>query len=1030
MKTATKENIHVRSFREFISQRLPEALAAVIPLSDYQAEWTGDGKGRVEFSVGSNGPRLIFDDLPFPYSDGSFAPYGSERVVVLVASSSNLEEAEIKAVGEQLYDEIAPRLSTPPPDVAWDEALLRAWFPLDRWLREFHSRQTSHYLFYYSPISRMSQLRQIYIDAKTVGFHPSQIGRACPYETSNSERLLSLAVGAEVRDGKIIPATDKEGALGFTASLIPLLCHNDSRRQIIALGTMREWLPIDEPEPPLVRSGNEPEDGSTYLGRNFLTAFAHWKGMNYEDALVISESAAKRLSSPEPLRIGDKLSNRHGAKGVIGAILPDDEMPHLPDGRAVDLIFDAMGVYSRLNFGQILEASLGLIAEKTGKPFIAPPFMKTTPQEMHALLKNAGLPESGQFKLRDGKNGAELDEPTTVGVVYWGKSFHRAAEKIHATPWSGKEKYLGQRSGRLEYFALRTAGAKENILDVFSTRALRPGPAAPGGGSTILLSDEEKNVPTQEEIDALLESVANGFLPAAALPPSPAFKRVQRALRTIMIDLSLKDNQVKVSWAKPGKDDIALAEPMEHPWRPGAMLTHLGPSRGYIETYQRVIAANEALAQALRAGAHSAIQGAARASLRQALDELFEKLASACTVEFFVNAHFSGRSVLVPGYDLKLGEVGLPEEIAWSFFGPLIAGKVGKDKVLARSKEALRAIESLMKQSVVNVNRAPTTEPTSIIAFTPRMWNGKSIQLHPLCCALFNADYDGDQAAVWLPLSEPAQKEAKEKLTLVGHLKRDPSVIIGHMTPRQSILMGLAYALESKEGRAEFDTLWPSDCEQPNRPLTSAGLLPRLIKVYEKRGAEKLLNLLERLYEMGLRWATKSGASYSPFVGEGLELPPLPASDAGWYIYGSLLDNAILEQGESNPNLRDPVRAIRCGARGSAAQLRATIGPWGVAKPNDPDGVFRHGFRDGFESAELWRWTARARQAMQGVQDELNEWAISTTRFSADGSVLRRALASQNAAQIFAEAADKNETDPLTDADVRLWMGLPIEPDQ
>jgi hypothetical protein len=1055
------ESIHVRSFREFIERRLPEALAGVIPLTDYKAEWTGESRGSVSFSVGDSGPRITFSDLPFPRPDGSFLPRIGEhpRCVVMTASSNNLEEATIKAVGEQFMEEIAPRLVAPPNDGPWDEAMLRAWFPLDRWLEDMYGGAipTAQWMDVTNPIAQATHFRRVFLlggaysihydstgtewlSGGDVSFHPSQVGRVDPLTTPegpNTGRVLTLARGADVRDGQIVPAPDHaEGTLGPSSSLVPLLCHNDPMRQLFGANMIRQAVLQDDREPPLVRSGLEPEDGSSFLGRNLLTAFLHWKGMTYEDAIVLSESAAKRLgSAPWVAEVGDKLSNRHGAKGVVGAVLADEEMPHLPDGRAVDLIFDAMSVYSRLNFGQILEATLGSVAQARGEAITMAPFRRTTPEELHALLREAGLPESGQFTLRDGQDGAALDEPTTVGYVYWYRLVHEARSKIHAfaPKWQDGAGYSGgQRAGAMEIAALRAVGAHENILEALSTRAR--------GAEDQLEAEWALPMPDLEAHKWFIQRVGGGFIDEHAAPPSPAFRRVQRALRVGGIEMefvpgatgpspSATDAAVRFRWSE--KEGLPLAEPMSHPWRPGATLTHIGTPANRADAYERVTAANARLAEALQSGAAEP----ARAGLQKAVSDLLDEVREDCRVSFGERSQFTGRSVLAPGYDLHLDQIGLPEDIAYPLFAPLIADRLGWASVQERFDRAKRHIAELMRESVVIVNRAPTWEVTNITAFRPVMVPGRSILLHPLCCRMFNADYDGDQAAVWLPITKMAQAEAKEKLTVLAHLKRDPSVVVGHLTPGGGILMGLAYALDFPEGRAEFAALWPDGVDAPSAPLTRDLLVARLLAALEKIGPEALLGLLEGLYRMGITWATRSGASLSPFVGEGLKLPPPPASQyaASWHQYAGIVEAEIWAQGESDPTLRAPLRAIRCGARGSVSHLRAVIGPWAGESPYGP-GPVKHGFRDGLEPEEYWIVTERARRSLQDVdrqQAELGSSVRETTgldRIPADASVLRRAMAARDAAATFAEAVEGGETDPLTDADVRLWVGmLPLE---
>lgn len=1063
MSTTTTENIHVRSFREFVERRLPEALAKVIPLTDYTAEWTGESRGSVSFSVGDGGPHLIFDGLLFPRPDGSFlAGIGEHpRCVVMTASSNNLEEAEIKAVGEQLMDEIAPRLVAPPNNGPWDEAMLREWFPLDRWMEEILSRAgpTAQWMDVTNPVAQATHLRRIVLlggDYTVVdlasphgfslaggdaSFHPSQIGRVDPMETPegpNTGRVFTLARGAEVRDGKIVPAPDHaESTLGVSSSLVPLLCHNDPMRQLMGANMLRQAVLQDDGEPPLVQSGFDPEDGSSFLGRNLLTAFLHWKGMTCEDAIVLSESAAKRLgSAPWVAEVGDKLSNRHGAKGVIGAVLRDDEMPHLPDGRAVDLIFDANSVYSRLNFGQILEATLGLVAQARGEAITMPPFRRTAPEELHALLREAELPESGQFTLRDGREGAELDEPTTVGYVYWYRLVHEARSKIHAfaPKWQQPGGYRGgQRIGRMEIAALRSVGAYENILEALSTRAR-------GAEEAIAWANPDKSR-APEDTDWFLERVGSGFIDEQAEPPSPAFRRVQRALAVAGIEMEFTGSKVRLGWAE--NEGLSLTEPVEHPWRPDARLTHIGPTDKHTDAYlqavaagaplagdlatpvaqayERVVAANARLAGALQSDAPEA----ARTALQKAVSDLLDEVREDCRVSFGERSQFTGRSVLAPGYDLQTDQIGLPEGIAYPLFAPLIGDRVGWAWAQDRHDRAKRHIDKLMRESVVILNRAPTHDVTAITAFSPVMVPGRAILLHPLCCRMFNADYDGDQAAVWLPITKAGQAEAKQKLTVLAHLTRDPTVVVGHLTPAGGILMGLAYALDFPEGREEFAALWPAGCDAPPAPLTRDLLVARLLAALAKIGPEALLGLLDGLYRMGIAWATRSGASFSPFVGEGLDLPPPPASDAGpsWHAYAQIVETAIMAQGESDPTLRAPVRAVRCGARGSAAHVRAVIGPLAVADPYDPHAPIEQGYRDGLAAEDLWSLAARSRRDLQGIW-ESQRGLGERRRLSEGASLLRRAMSAQNPGELLAEAADENETDPLTDPDVRLWIGL------
>ena len=169
--------------------------------------------------------------------------------------------------------------------------------------------------------------------------------------------------------------------------MIPLLEHNDPNRLLMGANMLGQWLVPPDPEPALVQTGFEPNAPNFWCGRNLLTAYVSRGADTYEDALTISQSAARRLNYPHELEPGDKLSNRHGAKGVVARILPDDQMPHLPDGTPVELLYSFLGVPLRMNFGQIREALLGRIAHQQGEPIICPPYSAPDEAEIKARLQ-------------------------------------------------------------------------------------------------------------------------------------------------------------------------------------------------------------------------------------------------------------------------------------------------------------------------------------------------------------------------------------------------------------------------------------------------------------------------------------------------------------------------------------------------------------------------------------------------------------------------------------------------------------------
>lgn len=179
------------------------------------------------------------------------------------------------------------------------------------------------------------------------------------------------------------------------------------------------------------------------------------------------------------LQVGDKMAGRHGNKGVISRVLPEEDMPYLPDGTPLELVLNPLGVPSRMNVGQILETHLGWAAHVLGIHIATPVFDGATEKEIKDMLREADLPESGQIILYDGKTGEAFKRPVTVGKMYILKLHHLVDDKIHARsigpyslvtqqPLGGKAQFGGQRLGEMEVWALQAYGAA-SILQEFLT---------------------------------------------------------------------------------------------------------------------------------------------------------------------------------------------------------------------------------------------------------------------------------------------------------------------------------------------------------------------------------------------------------------------------------------------------------------------------------------------------------------------------------------------------------------------------------
>src|SRR5690606_21918340 len=179
---------------------------------------------------------------------------------------------------------------------------------------------------------------------------------------------------------------------------------------------------------------------------------------------------------------GDKMAGRHGNKGVIAKILPEEDMPFLPDGTPVDIVLNPLGVPSRMNLGQVLECHLGWAARALGLHVASPVFDGATEEDIKQLLREAGLPEDGKTILRDGRTGEPFDNRVTVGYIYMLKLAHLVDDKIHARstgpyslvtqqPLGGKAQFGGQRFGEMEVWALEAYGASYTLQELLTVKS-------------------------------------------------------------------------------------------------------------------------------------------------------------------------------------------------------------------------------------------------------------------------------------------------------------------------------------------------------------------------------------------------------------------------------------------------------------------------------------------------------------------------------------------------------------------------------
>jgi DNA-directed RNA polymerase subunit beta len=188
------------------------------------------------------------------------------------------------------------------------------------------------------------------------------------------------------------------------------------------------------------------------------------------------------IAMKRKLSVGDKMAGRHGNKGVVARILPEEDMPYLPDGTPVEIVLNPLGVPSRMNVGQILETHLGWAAKALGLHFATPVFDGATEVEIKKQLTAAGLSTSGKTKLYDGMTGQEFEQPVTVGYIYMLKLSHLVDDKIHARsigpyslitqqPLGGKAQFGGQRFGEMEVWALEAYGAAYILQELLTAKS-------------------------------------------------------------------------------------------------------------------------------------------------------------------------------------------------------------------------------------------------------------------------------------------------------------------------------------------------------------------------------------------------------------------------------------------------------------------------------------------------------------------------------------------------------------------------------
>ena len=249
------------------------------------------------------------------------------------------------------------------------------------------------------------------------------------------------------------------------------------------------------------------------------------------------------VAQKRKISVGDKMAGRHGNKGVVSRILPQEDMPFLPDGTPVEIVLNPLGVPSRMNIGQVLECHLGWAAKTLGQYMATPVFDGATENDIIDTLKEAGLPADGKTVLYDGRTGEPFDNKITVGYVYMLKLHHLVDDKIHARstgpyslvtqqPLGGKAQFGGQRFGEMEVWALEAYGAAYTLQEIITVKS----------------DDIVGRVKTYEAI------VKGENVPDAGVPES--FKVLVKELQSLCLDVSVLNENDEVIDIKEDDDDI------------------------------------------------------------------------------------------------------------------------------------------------------------------------------------------------------------------------------------------------------------------------------------------------------------------------------------------------------------------------------------------------------------------------------------------------------------------------------------------
>ena len=359
------------------------------------------------------------------------------------------------------------------------------------------------------------------IDCRDTKLGPEEITRDIPNVGENAVRKLDkdgiIMVGAEVKEGDILvgKVTPKGQSEVSPEEKLLLAIFGEKSREV------RD------------NSLKVPHGGAGIV--HSIRKFKRGEGADLPPG--VNERIKVYIVQKRKISEGDKMSGRHGNKGVISKILPVEDMPFMQDGTAIDIILNPFGVPSRMNIGQILEIHLGYAAKKLDQKFATPVFDGVSNEELAAIMEEAKMTKDGKQVLRDGQTGLPFDERISVGVMYMIKLAHMVDDKLHARatgpyslvtqqPLGGKAQNGGQRFGEMEVWALEAYGASHTLQEIL----------------TIKSDDIQGRIKTYEAI------IKGKDIPEPGIPES--FRVLMHELQGLAIDVRLLDengNEVDIT---------------------------------------------------------------------------------------------------------------------------------------------------------------------------------------------------------------------------------------------------------------------------------------------------------------------------------------------------------------------------------------------------------------------------------------------------------------------------------------------------